>query len=70
MSFLEVIVYDDLPDVLTVTDVAAAMEISERSARRIVEDKGGRKICGKWYLPKSKFAALFEDESMDEEQTR
>lgn len=65
MSFIEVIVYDDLPDVLTVADVAVAMDISERSARRIVESEGGRKVCGKWYMPKRKFAALFEDDEDD-----
>lgn len=55
------IFWDKMPDILTVRDVSDAMEISQRSARGLMERIGGMKVAGKWMLAKSKLRAFFEE---------
>ena len=61
MSTAGVIIWNEIPDVLTAKQLAFTLDISERSARRLCEEHGGKKILSKWYLPKQRLIELFED---------
>lgn len=46
-------------DVMDADDISKLLNVSKRSARKIIQEQGGMKVAGKWVIGKVKIEAWF-----------
>lgn len=57
---LELINWQEMPDIITAPELQQALEISDKTARKLMKELGAIKVGGRWMVSKKKLQAMFE----------